>query len=465
MSTGTLSHGSVSRDQALHDVVHAPATPDEEAAVVRRVAMRILPFLSIAYVVSCLDRSNIGIAALTMMPDLGMNAAQFGFGAGIFFLGYCLGEIPSNLLQVRFGARRWLARIMISWGLVSSCMALVSGPTSLYLLRVLLGLAEAGLVPGAIMYLAFWFPAAYRARVFSTFVLAIPLSMVVGAPLSAALLYLDGLMGLHGWQWLFLLEGLPAIVMGVVCYWVLTDSPEKADWLSAREKHVLTAALARDAGHGGAGGHAPIREALTDPAMWQLAVIGIGLGAGSYAVLFFLPQIVAEFGATHMQTGLLTTLPFIVSVGAMVLCGWNSDRTGERKWHIALPLMVSVIGFVVAAFTNVPWLRMVGLIVGAMGAYAPAPPFWQQMPIFFREGKHAAAAIAAISMIANVTGFVQPYTIGYLKVATGSFAGGFVVVAVEVIVAALMALYVGGKAQKRLRAQLAERAAATQSAA
>lgn len=413
-----------------------------ESQLIRKITRRLVPFLAIAFVIAYLDRSNIGIASLTMMESLQMSAAQFGFAAGLFFLGYFAGELPSNLLQVRFGARRWIARIMVSWGLVAMGMAFVTGPTSLYIMRVLLGAAEAGFLPGAVLYLAFWFPERYRTRIFGLFLVAIPASVVIGAPLSAALLYLDGLGGLHGWQWLFLVEGAPAIVLGILCLRLLPDGPNDAKWLNDEERTLLANMMITDASvepvsdiSGG-----PIRKALLNPKMWQMALYGSGISAGSYSIIFFLPQIISEFGTTHLQTGLLTTLPFAAGAVAMIAWSRHADRTGERKWHAVLPLLLAGGSLVIAASIADPVAKMAALTMAAMGLYMAAALLWSFIPLFFRAGKEAAAAVAIINMLGILAGFVQPTVIGHLKTATGSYSSGLIFTSVVVMIGALTGL-------------------------
>lgn len=414
---------------------------EREARVVRKVARRILPFVVVCYIIAYLDRTNLSVAALTMMEALKLNSAQFGFAAGIFFLGYILFELPSNLLQVHFGPRRWISRIMISWGLLAIGIAFVTGPISLYVMRVLLGIGEAGFFPGVIFYLAFWFPAAYRARVFGWFLAGIPISVIIGAPISSALLYLDGLAGLDGWQWLFIVEGAPAVLLGIACLWCLTDKPEDASWLDQEEKQTLIALLARDAAAiPAAGQHAPITTALRNPKMWQMAVVNLGLIGGSYGIVFFLPQIIADFGANWIETGLLSTLPFLVALATMLVWSAHSDRSGERRLHIFVPLTIAAAAFVAAAMIPSPLSRTLALIVAAAGTYMAMGPFWQFVPAYLDRGKNAAAAVALINMIGSLSGFFAPFLMGSIKQTTGSYFGGLIFVAGVVAFAGLMTL-------------------------
>jgi MFS transporter, ACS family, tartrate transporter len=435
--------GAGARDQSASD-----ARRKLEAAVVRKIAWRIVPLLGVAYLIAYLDRSNIGIASLTMLPSLHMNTAQFGLAAGLFFIGYVAGELPSNLLQVRYGARRWLARIMITWGVVAMATAFVANPPSLYLSRIVLGVAEAGFTPGAVLYLAFWFPERFRSRIFALFLVAIPASVVVGAPTSAALLYLNGVARLAGWQWLFLLEGLPAVLVGLLFLKLLPNGPAEASWLSDSERLVLAEMMGPDnlvAAHA----RAPIRKALLHPKMWQMALFGSGISAGSYGIIFFLPQIIAEFGTTYIETGLLTALPFLASAIAMVAWGWHADRVGERRWHAVLPLLLASVSFLLAAVAIGPVAKMIALIVAAMGLYMSAGLLWSFTPLFFRRGAEAAAAVAIINMIGMIAGFVQPTIIGHLRQTSGAYSGGLLATAAPVLIGAVAGLaLLSGRAAK-----------------
>jgi MFS family permease len=339
----------------VNSIDHPPGSAagagDAELAVVRKTAWKLLPIMFLGYVVACLDRSNIGVAALTMMSTLGLNAAQFGFAAGVFFVGYAIGCLPSNLLQVRYGARRWLGRILILWGIVACAMALVVGPHSLYGMRFALGITEAGFVPGAIVYLAFWFPPAFRARTFAIFTMGVPASMVLGTPLSTGLLYMDGIWGLHGWQWLYVVEGVPAVLLGLAVLRYLPSTPREAPWLDDRERDLLLGALQREQQDAPVP-HGAIRAALMNRRTWQMGLTGIGLAASSFGVIFFMPLIIAEFGGSHLKTGLLSTLPFIVALVAMFYWTRHSDRTGERRLHIAIGLGLAMVGLLGAAVAS-----------------------------------------------------------------------------------------------------------------
>jgi len=423
---------------------------DFESAVIRRVTKRLLPFLILCYFVAYLDRSNLGIAALTMMPALGLSSSDFGFAAGIFFLGYVVCEVPSNIFMVKFGARKWIARIMVTWGILAAGMAAVTGAHSLYLMRVLLGIAEAGFFPGVIFYISFWFPAVHRARVLGYFMTAIPLSIVLGSPLSASLLYLDGVGGLQGWQWLFVLEAIPAIVLGVVCYFYLTDNPEGATWLEPKQRLWLAERLKQDAPAASSHGHSSLLDALRHPKIWIMSLMNLGLIAGSYGIVFFLPQIVAGFGFSKMETGLITAIPFLAGVTGMLWCGWHSDKRDERKLHVALPLFLAAAGYVTAGLVDQAVPKIVALCVAAFGTYACYGPFWSVLPMYLKKGIGAAAGIATINTIGSLAGFGAPYLMGYVKQHTGSYSVGLIIIAGILMLAAILALTFPSKAAQRI---------------
>ncbi|HEV7992508.1 MAG TPA: MFS transporter, partial [Gemmatimonadaceae bacterium] len=368
----------------------APHTVDE-SAVLRKVTLRLIPFMALLYLVAFLDRVNVGFAALTMNGDIGLSASAYGLGAGIFFIGYFLFEVPSNLILERVGARRWIARIMISWGVVSACTALITGPTSFYVVRFLLGVAEAGFFPGMILYLTYWFPSAVRARVMSMFLVAVPISNVVGGPLSAALLG-TSLAGLKGWQTMYVIEALPAIVLGVVTAFWLTDRPSKAAWLSDAERTTLEQILevervaTRPAHH--------LRDGLLSGRVWLLALVYFGLIMGFYGLPFWAPQIVRSFGGlTNLQIGLLTAVPYAVASVAMIGWGRRSDRRDERAWHVSLPLLVGAAGFLASGWTSDARVSLAALTLAAVGVYCAFGVFWT-LPSAVLAGTAAAGGIA-----------------------------------------------------------------------
>jgi MFS transporter, ACS family, tartrate transporter len=409
-------------------------------AVLRKATWRLIPFLFLLYVVAYLDRVNVGFAALQMNDALGFNAAVYGFGAGIFFIGYFLFEIPSNLILQRVGARYWIARIMVSWGIVAVAMALVRDERMFYFLRFLLGVAEAGFFPGIILYLTYWFPSEDRARTVALFMTAVAISGVVGGPVSGLLLSMHGLGGLEGWHWLFLLEGLPAIVLGVVVLFYLPDGPRHARWLTADEREWLVARLARDEQLRGSDGGHTLREALTSPRIWLLCLLYLCMVVGNYGYGFWLPQIIEGFGQLNdFQIGVLSALPYLVAAVGMVLIARHSDRTGERRWHVALSLVAAAIGLAASGLVQAPVLAMVVLALAALGITGSYGPFWS-LPTAILSGTGAAGGIALINSVGNLGGFFGPYLVGYVKNATQSFSGGMLVLALIVLVGAGLAL-------------------------
>ena len=417
---------------------------DLERATMRRVAWRLLPFLLLLYIISWLDRVNVGFAKLQMNADIGISDTAYGFGAGIFFIGYALCEVPSNLLLVRFGARIWIARIMITWGLISASMMFVQGPTSFYVMRFLLGVAEAGFLPGIIYYLSQWFPREQRAKAVSWFMIGIPLSIVFGGPLSGWLLGFEGHLGLHGWQWMYLVEGLPATILGFVVLGYLTEKPADAHWLTAREREWLTARI--DAEHAeavtrhGVG----LGRAMLHPTVWLLALIMFCCQTGSYGLTLWVPTIVKGLsGFTDWQTGCLSALPYIAAALGMVLIGRSSDRSGERILHLAVPTFIGALGFIATGLLSSPVPAMLAITVAAVGDYGTRGPFWA-LPGKFLAGSSAAAAIALINSMAAVGGFVGPYAVGYLKDTTGSFTAPLFLLAGVLFAGAVLSLFLYG---------------------
>jgi ACS family tartrate transporter-like MFS transporter len=390
-------------------------------SAVRKAGWRLLPFLCLCYIVNFLDRVNVGFAALAMNEDLGFSPSVFGAGAGIFFAGYILFEVPSNLALHRFGARIWIARIMVSWGLIAMAMALVSGVTSFYAVRLLLGVAEAGFFPGIILYLTYWFPARERARIISMFMAAVPLATVFGGPLSGALLEMHGIGGLKGWQWLFLIQGLPAVLLGIATLCFLDDRPEHAKWLTRAEREALAAELAAEAAATEAVGYAGIADALTRPRVLMLGFLYFCIVVGLYGIGFWMPQVVQTFDLTPLQIGFVTAVPYFVAAMGMVLWGQNSDRTGERIWHIALPLFVGGTAFALSA-AGAPLLpTMIALTFATLGIYAAIGTFWS-LPTAILTGTGAAAGLALVNSMGNLGGLIGPVIIGMIKEATGQFA-------------------------------------------
>lgn len=416
-----------------------------ETRVVKKVARRIIPFLGLAYFVNYLDRTNIGLAKLTMSDELGLTETMFGLASGLFFIGYLLFEVPSNLALHRFGARRWIARIMVTWGIVAAAMAFVPTAGWLNVLRVLLGIAEAGFFPGVLLYMTMWFPRAYRVRLMGLFMLALPVSSALGAPVSSAIIqYWDGLFGLSGWRVMFLLEGVPAILLGVVTWFYLTDRPSQAEWLEKDEKAWLTAELESEAAEQGSHISGSVRLALVDVRVWMLGLVYFGITYGLYSLSFFLPSIVAGFKKTFdtdftlFTTGLIVAVPFAVGAVAMVLWSRHSDRTGERTWHVAIPTVVGAVSIPVALYLDSPFTTMIAVTVNAVGVFCALPVFWY-LPSTFLTGAGAAAGIAVINSVGNTSGFGAPYVTGWLLDATGNAkAGLWVVGAVMLLAAALV---------------------------
>ncbi len=419
--------------------------PTLRESTMRRVMLRVMPFIMLCYFVAYLDRVNVGFAALQMNKAIGLDATAYGFGAGLFFLGYCVCEVPSNLLLFKFGARRWLARIMFTWGVCATAMAFVVGPNSFYLVRTLLGMAEAGFHPGVLFFITLWFPEAYRARVMGLFFAAIPISGIIGAPLSGFLFQLDGVMGLAGWQWLYIVEGLPAIILAPIVAFYLQDSPAKAEWLAPASRDWLTASLATEKRQREARRTYSIFQALTNPAVAFLAMIYFTNVCLNNGIAFFLPQIVKGFGLTNLQTGFIAAIPSCVALVAVLWLGRRSDRKSERYGHAAAANFVGGAALLASALLFDPTTRMVALSLALAGTLSFAAVFWA-IPAAFLSGASAAGGIAAISAVGIIGGFVSPWFIGYLKDVTGDFRWGLGAVGVVAIFAAA-ALFAFGRAQ------------------
>ncbi len=416
--------------------------PLAQRQTLERVTRRLIPFLFVLYIVAYLDRINVGFAALQMKADLGFGDAVYGLGAGIFFLGYFVFEVPSNLILERVGPRFWISRIMITWGIVSSAMMFVRDVPTFYALRFLLGVAEAGFFPGVILYLTHWFPAAERARAVAQFMTATAMAGVIGGPVSGALLELDGLAGLAGWQWLFLVEGIPAVLLGVVVWLFLTDRPEHAAWLTPEQRAWLAGRLAGERAATEQRHGASLWRAFSHPRVWSLALLYFVLVIGVYGVSLWLPQMVAaRVRASELGVGLLVAIPYAVAAVAMVLVGSHSDRSAERRWHIAAPALVGAAGLGASAWVEHPVLALLGLCVAALGIWSAFGPFWT-LPTAFLVGSAAAGGIAFINSLGNLGGFVGPWVLGLLKEATGSFRAGLVFLAGGLLVAAALALRV-----------------------
>jgi MFS family permease len=387
----------------------------------RRVSVRVVPFLMVCYFVSFLDRVNLGFAALQMVRDLHISSTAFGLGGGIFFLSYFLFEVPSNLLLARVGARRWIARIMITWGLIAGAMALVSGTRSLYAMRFLLGAAEAGFFPGVILYLTYWFPSEYRARIIGLFTVAIPVSGFLGSPISAALLAADGWLGLRGWQWMFIVEAIPALLLGVVCLVALSDRPASATWLPEDERRWLQQRLDAEGQRRPRIAAATVWQVLWNRHVLILSLVLAGSTAVSSGLQLWQPQIIKSYGLTNMQTGLLNSIPFALASVVMIAWGRRSDVTGERTWHAALPLILAAVSLASAMVFDSLFSTVVILCLAAIGIYAGKGPAWA-VSTEWLSATTAAAGLAQINAISNLAGFGTTYVMGIIRDATGGFA-------------------------------------------
>jgi MFS transporter, ACS family, tartrate transporter len=417
-----------------------PLPSDIEQSTIRSVGSRLIPFLFVLYIVCYLDRVNVGFAALQMNQDLGFSARAFGFGSGVFFLGYALLEVPSNLLLSRVGARRWIARIMISWGVLASSMALVRGPHGFYVLRFLLGAAEAGFFPGIIFYLSEWFPAGERSRANATFMTAIPISGILGSPISGALLRMDGCLGFRGWQWLFVLEGLPSVLLGVAALWYLTDRPSDATWLAPEYRRWLAEQMSQEREQRERHYDLKVRQVLASGTVWQLAFVAFAFQIGLYALTLWLPQIVKEwFKSSELVIGILTAVPYILTAAAMLMVGVDASRTQDPTLHVALPLVVAAAGFVASVYLRSPVAALLALSMTLAGLLSACGPFWS-LPTKFLSGSAAAAGIAMINSIAAVSGFVGPYAVGLLKDADGGYGSGFLILAFASVLGATITL-------------------------
>jgi ACS family tartrate transporter-like MFS transporter len=412
-----------------------------ETRTVRTVFVGLMPLLMACYLLAYLDRINIGFAAVTMNHDLHLDAYHYGLGAGLFFWGYFFFEVPSNLMLQRFGARRWIARIMVTWGLVSMGTAFIQGWVGFLVLRFILGVAEAGLFPGVILYLTYWFPAAYRARIIAAFMVAIPLSLAVGSPISTAILAMGGIAGFKGWQWLFLIEGAPTILLAVIVLLVLPDRPRDAGWLADNQKQWLEETLDKEqkavqATHG-----MSFWRTFIDPRVLGLSFIYFANLTTNLGLAFFLPQMIKEIGFGTVQSGLVTSIPYVLGAIGALLWGYFSDRYNERRISLFLALLVSAVGLAGAGFLGNTLPAVAWMSVAAIGIYGAKAPFWP-LPSMFLTGSAAAGGIALINSVGNLGGFAGPYIMGWVKDATGNFKAGLYVLAGFGIAAAIVTLMV-----------------------
>ena len=418
------------------------AKSELETSTIRAISWRLIPFLILAYFLAYLDRVNLGFAALTMNAELKFTPLIFSWGAGIFFIGYFIFEVPSNLALEKFGASRWIARIMVTWGIISALMALVSGVWSFYGLRFLLGIAEAGFFPGIILYFTYWYPAEYRARFLAAFAIAVPVSSVIGAPVSGLLLGLDGALGIKGWQWLFIIEGIPSVLLGVVTWFYLTDRPGKANWLSAEQKAWLAAKLDSEIAAKQAAQHLSLGQALTSSKVIALSVIYFGFVGALYGMQFWLPQIVKAFGFSNAQTGFVTAVPYLFGTIAMILWARHSDATHERVAHVGAPLLLTAVALGICGYMDNPYVTMIALVIAAIGIFGTFAVFWT-LPTAWLSGSAAAGAIALINSVGNLAEFGGPYLIGWVKETTGSTSTGLLVLAVLPLIGGLMVFFGG----------------------
>jgi MFS transporter, ACS family, tartrate transporter len=430
----------------------SPTADQIEAATMRKVSWRLMPFLLTAYIICYIDRVNVGFAALQMNKAVGIDPKTYGLGAGIFFLGYFFFEVPSNLALERFGARTWIARIMISWGLVSAACALIAGPMSFLSLRFLLGVAEAGFFPGVILYITYWFPAHYRAVIVGVFMVAIPVAGLIGSPISGAILYLDGWLGLGGWQWIFLIEAAPAILLGIAAFAWLTDRPQNASWLTSEQQQWLVATIEAERRRVPRVQHESVWRVISNKYVLIMALVYSGAVGASTALALWMPQLVKSFGLTNWQTGLVNAIPFGIAAVWMILWGRSSDRSGERVWHNALPLAWMVLA-ILATFLamNSLWLMIPLLTLIAAGTYASKGPFWALSSEWLGAAS-AAAGLAQINALGNLSGFVFNYLIGWIQAETGSFPLALLPIAAVATVSTVCVLVIGWRQPRTVRA-------------
>ncbi len=420
--------------------------PDQslESAVVSRLMWRLMPFLFLLYIVAYLDRINVSFAILQMRGPLHLSDRVYGRAAGMFFGGYFLFQVPSNIVLEKVGVRRWITGLMVVWGIVSCSMIFIRGPVSFYVLRFLLGAAEAGFFPGMILYLKYWFPASARARAVAWFMTANPLAGALGSPISGALLGMHR-GGLAGWQWLFILEGMPAIVLGTAVYWVLTDGPAEAKWLSEEQRGWLLGELERERESNSVGASSGIWDALANGKIWLLSLVYFGIPACMYGVTLWLPSAIRSLSTLgYFSTGLVAAVPYFVTAVVMVLVARHSDRSGERRWHTALPGLAGAAALGVAAYGWTPVLVIAGMSLGMVGAQSMTGPFWA-LATSRMSGTAAAASIAVINSVGNLGGYFGPYIIGWARSDGGSFRGGLLAVGAVLAVSAGMVLVVGSE--------------------
>lgn len=435
-----------------------------EEQTIKRISKRIIPFLVILFVMAFLDRTNIGFAALHMNDAIGITQTIFGLGAGIFFLGYFIAEVPSNILLHRFGARIWIARIMITWGIIAAMMGFIQNGTQFIVLRFLLGIAEAGFFPGVIFYLTLWFPARYRARVFATFYLGLPIAQIIGAPISVGLMQWGNTIGYEGWRLMYVLEGIPSIILGIVCLKYLTNTPKEAQWLSNEQRTWLMNTLEREEREkektedSNLTKGEMIKQVFKNPLVWIMAIVYFGITSGSNAMFFFLPSVLESFRNTFgmeitlIQNGMLTAIPYAFAAVGMILWSRRSDRKQERYKHGACAALMAAIAIAIALIINQPWAIIVGFIFLAIGVFSAINIFWT-LPGQTLTGVGAAAGIGLINSVGNLSGFTGPYLTGYLYTTTGNYTIAFLVIASFVAIGGLGLLLLGKLKSNALKAE------------
>ena len=391
-----------------------------ETALIKKIAWRILPLIVVAYCIAYLDRANIAVAALTMNKDLGFSAFTYGLGAGIFFLGYFIFEVPSNLILERVGARRWIARIMFTWGILSAACAFVTGPTSFIVVRFLLGVAEAGFFPGVMLYFTYWFPARFRGRITAMLFLAGPTANALSNVAGGALLEMNGVLGLRGWQWVFICEAAPAVILSFVVLRKMIDRPSDANWLEPDERQWLEKELDGERAEVEAQGRLTLGKALMDSRVVALSTIYFLSVTAGYGTTFFLPQIVKGLGLSNFMTGLASAIPYLIGMIALLLWGWSSDRRGERRWHLIAASVTAAVGFSLAGVAGNSFWSLPAICLAVIGIYGTRPTFWP-LPSIFLSGTAAAGGIALINSIGNLGGYVGPFIVGWIKDSTNSF--------------------------------------------
>ena len=424
-----------------------PSTPFEEATYLK-VTWRLIPLLLLCYIVAYLDRVNVGFAKLQMAGDLGFSDTVYGLGAGMFFIGYFFFEVPSNIILHRVGARVWIARIMVTWGIISGGMMFVQTETQFYVMRFLLGLAEAGFFPGIILYLTYWYPSHRRARIVSMFMTGIPLAGVIGGPLSGWIMKSwDQVNGLHGWQWMFLLEAIPSVLIGVVVYFYLDDRITSAKWLKDEERDLLQKRIEEEESDKE---HVPMMQVFKSGRMWTMSAIYFTMAMSLYGVSFWLPTIIKGMGVTdNFEIGMLSSLPWIASVFSMLLFARSADKMRERRWHVIVPMLMGSTGLILSVLlSSNHYLSFAALILACMGIVSAIPLFWS-LPTAFLVGAGAAAGIAAINSIANLAGFLAPYLVGWLKQLTSSTDSGMYMLAAALVIGAAITLMVPAKLVNR----------------